>query len=212
MHSQNRALELSLLFGVPATIALFIIPMPIITVLYEHGAFTPANTAETTTALIAYAIGLPAALAAKIFSSTFYANQDTKTPVRIAMKCVGLNMVLNFILMWPIGYVGLALSTSAASWANALMLAHSLKKRSLFIPDTALRFRLPRMLAAALAMGVVLWGASVMIAPLFTSTLLTKIMALIVLIGVGGTVYGAALVALHVAKPSDIRGYFRRSN
>lgn len=211
MHSQNRALELALLFGLPATVALFIIPMPIITVIYEHGAFTAQNTKDTTIALIAYAAGLPAALAAKIFASTFYANQDTKTPVRIAMRCVALNLVLNVILMWPLEYVGLALSTSAASWANAIMLALALKKRELFMPDAALKFRLPRMLAASLLMGAVIALLSWLLAAYFLQSLLIKLGALILLIGAGCAAYAFALFALKVVRPGELKGYFRRS-
>ena len=178
--------------------------------IYEHGAFTAANTSATTIALVAYAVGLPAALAAKIFSSTFYANQDTKTPVRIAMKCVALNMGLNLLLMWPLGYVGLALSTSIASWANALMLAKALKPRALFIPDATFLFRLPRLVAASVFMGLILAVMAYLLASYFKASLLLKIFALIVLIGVGGAAYGAALMQLHVIKPSEVRGYFKR--
>lgn len=211
MYSQNRALELSLLFGIPATLALVIIPLPIITVLYEHGAFTAQNSRDTAIALIAYSIGLPGALAAKIFASTFYANQDTRTPVRIAMICVAVNLALNLILMFPIGYVGLALSTSVASWVNAVMLARALKARNLFIPDAMLKFRLPRMLMAALAMAAVLFVVAPFLAPYFSESLLQQVSALMVLIGVGGGAYGVMLVMLRVARPRDLKGYFKRS-
>lgn len=210
MYSQNRALELSLLFGIPATLALFIIPVPIITVLYEHGAFTMDNTRDTAIALIAYSVGLPGALAAKIFASTFYANQDTKTPVRIAMTCVAVNLILNLILMYPIGYVGLALSTSVASWVNAVMLARALKARNLFIPDAMLKFRLPRMLLAALAMSVVLFVSAPLLTEYFSSHIIEQVTALMVLIGLGGGVYGTMLVILRVARPRDLKGYFRK--
>lgn len=211
MHSQNRALELSLLFGIPATVALLVIPYPIITVIYEHGAFTAADTAATEIALIAYAFGLPAALAAKIFSSTFYAYQDTKTPVRIAMRCVGVNLLLNLLLMWPLGYIGLAVSTSVASWVNAITLAGALKTRSLFIPDAMLRFRLPRILIASLFMGVVLACGMIILTPYFQGFIIMKLMALSLLIGAGCTAYGGALLALRVAKLSEMKTYFRRT-
>lgn len=209
MHSQNRALELSLMFGLPATVALLVIPQPIVSVIYEHGKFTAQNTQETVTALLAYTLGLPAALAAKIFASTFYANHDTKTPVRIAMTCVAVNLVLNLTLIWPVGYVGLALSTSIASWVNACMLAKALKKRSLFVPDTTLRFRLPRMLAACSIMGVALWGMNYVLAGYLAGGLLSKIVALSLLIGGGGAVYGVSLLMLRVMRISELKAYAR---
>lgn len=210
MHSQNRALELSLLFGVPATIALLVIPYPIITVIYEHGAFTAANSADTTRALIAYAIGLPAALAAKIFASTFYANQDTKTPVRIAVKCVAVNLGLNILLMEPCGFLGLALSTSVASWTNALLLAHQLKKRALFVPDAVLRFRLLRAVGASCLMGGALWGMNTLLGGFWAGHILIKITGLCLLIGGGCFVYASALLALRVVTPAELKTYFRR--
>jgi putative peptidoglycan lipid II flippase len=211
MHSQNRALELALLFGVPAAVALFVIPTPIISVIYERGAFTAANTSATSVALIAYAIGLPASLAAKIFSSTFYANQDTKTPVRIAMICVGVNLALTLLFLWPFGYVGLALSISIANWVNAILLAKGLHKNALFIPDMMLRFRLPRVVFASTLMGLALWGAMLVLAPYFHFSLLLKILSLTALIGLGCAVYGVSLLMLRVAKPSELKGYFKRS-
>lgn len=210
MHSQNRALELSLLFGIPATVALLVIPFPIVTVLYEHGAFTADNTAATVTALIAYSLGLPGALAAKIFSSTFYANQDTKTPVRIAMRCVALNLALNLMFMYTVGYVGLALSTSIASWANAIMLARALKRQELFVPDATLKFRLPRMLISSLVMGAILYFAMQALMPYFMASILSKCAALVVLIAVGMGAYAGSLLGLKVVNLREVKGYFKR--
>jgi putative peptidoglycan lipid II flippase len=211
LHTQNRALELSLLFGLPATIALFIIPYPIVAVIYQHGAFTHADTEATYLTLMAYALGLPAALAVKIFASTFYANQDTRTPVRIAIICVCINLFFNLALMGPLQYVGLALSTSMASWANALMLWLGLHKRRLFVMDAVLRFRLARITAASLIMGAGLWGAYSLLAGYMGGGLVIRVAALMALIGSGAGIYAAALLAFKVIKPSELKGYFRKN-
>jgi putative peptidoglycan lipid II flippase len=210
LHTQNRALELSLLFGIPATVALFVIPYPIVLVIYQHGRFTGADTVATVSTLIAYAVGLPAALAVKIFASTFYANQDTKTPVRIAVVCVGINLALNLALMGPMKYVGLALSASIASWVNALALGRSLHKRKLFVMDTIFRFRLLRMTAGALLMGAALWAAYTALADYFATGLIIKVLALGVLIGSGMVVYAVTLFALKVVNIREFKNYLRR--
>jgi putative peptidoglycan lipid II flippase len=210
LHTQNRALELSLLFGLPATIALMVIPYPIVTVIYEHGAFTPGDTQATFVTLIAFAVGLPASLAVKIFASTFYANQDTRTPVKIAMLCVAVNLCLNLALMGPMKYVGLALSTSIANWVNAACLAASLHRRRLFIADTLLKFRVIRMTLAALIMGALLWAACIPLGGYFHAILPVKILALAALIAAGMLFYGGSLLALRVLSPTQLREYFRK--
>jgi putative peptidoglycan lipid II flippase len=210
IHTQNRALELSLFFGLPAAIALIVIPYPLITVMYERGAFTASDTIATFHTLIAYAVGLPAFLLVKIFASTFYANRDTRTPVKIAVACVLINLFFNLTLMGPMQYVGLALSTSIAGWVNAICLGYYLKKRGLFALDTAFRFRLPRMIGASLAMGTALYFAAIWLNPFFHARLILKICALSGLIGVGFATYAAILFLTGFMPPSQLRGYFQK--
>jgi putative peptidoglycan lipid II flippase len=182
-----------------------------VSVIYQHGAFTMADTIATYKTLIAFAIGLPASLAVKIFASTFYANQDTRTPVKIAVVCVIINLFFNLILMRPLGYVGLALSTSIAIWVNAAMLALYLHKRKLFIADKVFRFRLRRIGAASVIMGLALLILEWHLAICFTEVgLFIKIAALAVLIIAGKLIYGLALFILGVLKPVQMKEYFAR--
>jgi putative peptidoglycan lipid II flippase len=210
LHTQNRALELSLLFGLPATVALVSIPYPIITVMYERGHFLASDTDATFKTLIAYAVGLPAFLMIKIFASTFYANQDTKTPVRIAIVCVLINLFFNLTLMGPMKYVGLALSTSIAGWVNACSLGYYLHKRGLFVLDDLFKFRISRIFAGALIMGAALLLTSHFATDYFHGKLFTKIAALSVLIMTGSSIYGLSLFLFKVLKPSQLRDYFTR--
>lgn len=211
LHTQNRALELSLLFGIPATIALITIPYPIISVMYERGAFSAADTDATFRTLIAYAVGLPAFLMVKIFASTFYANQDTKTPVKIAIACVLINLFFNLTLMGPMQYVGLALSTSIAGWVNALALCNCLHKRKLFIADNLFKFRIIRMLLGSFIMGAALLLSHHFLAGYFHAGLFVRITALCALITIGGGIYGLCLFTMKVLKPSQMRDYFRKT-
>ncbi len=210
LHTQNRALELSLLFGLPATVALIVIPYPIIAVIYERGAFHATDTDATFKTLIAYAVGTPAFLMVKIFASTFYANQDTKTPVKIAIACVLINLFFNLTLMGPMKYVGLALSTSIAGWVNAIALGVCLRKRHLFVVDTLFQFRISRILIGSALMGVAL----LLVYPLFEgylhAGLVIKVITLSIFIATGGGVYALSLFFLKVLKISQLHEYFRK--
>ena len=212
LHTQNRALELSLIFGIPATVALIVIPYPIITVMYERGAFHLADTDATYKTLIAYSVGLPAFLMVKIFASTFYASQDTKTPVKIAVACVGINLFFNLVLMQPMQYVGLALSTSIAGWVNAVALGYHLHKRGLFVADTLLKHRLKGMVIGSVVMGAVLALVNHFVLDYFHATLIIKIMTLSLLIGSGLTAYLTALFGLRVLNVQEIKGYFKQKS
>lgn len=162
-YSMNRAIEIILLFGLPSTAALLVIAEPIIRVIYEHGKFTSADTVATYRALMAFAIGLPAFLVVKIFAPGFYANKDTKTPFKIAIICVVVNLILNLTLIHYIAHVGMALATSIASWVNAFLLGTILYKRGIFRPDASLRRRLLRLGFATIVMALLLVGVSLLL-------------------------------------------------
>lgn len=210
-HSLNRAIELVLLFGVPACAALLAIPYTITHVLYEHGAFSAEDTAATYTAMMAFAAGLPAFVLVKVFAPGFYANHDTKTPFIIASSCVLLNLVLNLILMQFYEHVGLAMSTSVAGWVNAIWMGTVLHRRGLMRPDADARRRVRGILIASGAM----FAALLALSEATTSWLQTdhsslKAAVMLVLVGGGGLVYGALILGLKVYDIKELRGYVRR--
>ncbi len=153
LDSQNRALELSLFLTIPSAFALMAIAMPIIRTVYEHGAFTRADTLAVAPAVLCFAAGLPAFSITKIFQPGFYAREDTKTPMRFAIVSVVVNIVASFILSHFMGHVGIALATSLAAWVNAALLAITLSRRGLFALDDRSRRRLPRIVLSGLLMG-----------------------------------------------------------
>jgi len=207
IHTQNRALELSLLFGIPAAVALMVIPYPIVSVMYERGHFSALDSIATYHTLIAYAIGLPAFLAVKIFASTFYANQDTKTPVKIAVVCVLINLFFNLTLMNSLQYVGFALSTSIAGWVNAAALAYYLHKKQLFAMDATLKLRMKYIVGGAGGMGLVLYGLQCLLNPFFHYGFILKTLALCLLIGAGMIVYFMVLVLGKVITLQEVKSY-----
>ncbi len=155
-HQLNRALELALLMTLPAAAALIALATPIVTVLFERGAFDPGEAQATAAALVAFAAGLPAYVLIKVLAPGFFAREDTRTPVRIAIVCVGVNFALNVTLglFSPLAHVGIAAATTVAAWLNTTLLATTLHRRGFFMPDAKLKSKLPRILAAAVAMAV----------------------------------------------------------
>src|SRR5690349_20585395 len=104
MANQNRAIEFGLLFSLPSAVALWIFAEPIIRVLFEHGKFGPEDTQRTAGALAAYALGLPAFMLVKALTPGFFAREDTRTPLVIAIVAIVVNVALNavFVLGTPL--------------------------------------------------------------------------------------------------------------
>ncbi|MGH6819477.1 MAG: murein biosynthesis integral membrane protein MurJ, partial [Methylocella sp.] len=158
LHSQNRALELSLFLTVPAALGLMAIPAPILHTLFEHGAFTRADTLAVAPAVLAFAAGLPAFSMTKVFQPGFYAREDTATPMRFALISVAVNIAASLLLSRWFGHVGIAMGTSIAAWINAGLLGFTLSRRGFFALDERLQARLPRIVISSFVMGATLLG------------------------------------------------------
>src|SRR5207244_3909073 len=207
---QNRGIELALLLTLPAAIALAVLASPIFSVLFQRGAFGPADTAATAAALAAYAAGLPAFVLIKVLAPAFFARHDTATPVKIAVMAMAINLGLTLILMRFLAHVGIALATTTAGWLNALMLLALLIRRRHFAFDRRTRRNLPRVGAAALGMGVVLGGLRVALAPMSAGPYMLQVAALIGLVGAGLAVFAALVLGLGIAEWRDLLGRLRR--
>ena len=207
--SLNRAIEMALLLAVPAAVALVVIAGPVIAVLFERGAFGPAESDATAGALVAYAAGLPAFVLIKVLVPGYFARQDTRTPVRIAILCLVVNIGLNLALMGPLGHVGIALATTLSGWLNVALLATGLVRRGFLRPDARLRRRLPRMIAAAAGMAGLLWGVAFALeSPLETQGL--RIAALAALVVAGLVAYGALAALSGAVSPREVWGLLHR--
>lgn len=211
MASQNRAIELVLLFGLPATAALLAVPDPIIAVLFERGAFTAEDRLATSAALRAYSLGLPAFLLIRTFTPGFYARQDTRTPVAIAIVAMSANLATSLALMWSLGYVGLALAAAMSAWINAGLLALVSWRRGLWQPDPRLLSRALRILAATLLMTVAALAIAEILADWFLAGgLVHKIAALLALVLGCGLLYSGLALALRAARLSELTRMLRR--
>lgn len=202
-NSLNRAIELVLLFALPAMVAFITMPELLVQVLYEHGAFSSDDATATYLALIAYAAGLPAFVLIKILGPGFYANEDTKTPFYIALFCVGLNFVLNLIFMQFFAHVGLAIATSLSGWVNAGLMAFILHRRHLLKPDAALYKRLPRFALCAALMGGFLIA-------LQNALVVNEMLLLAFCVVAGGGFYAASILGTKALSLQELKGYLRK--
>jgi putative peptidoglycan lipid II flippase len=209
LHSQNRALEFSLLLTLPAAAALMVIAVPVVRVLFERGAFGGPETVATAAALAVYAIGLPAYVAVKTLAPGFFARKDTATPVKIAVVCLLVNLVLNLILMGPFKHVGIAMATVVSSWLNAGLLAYVLHKRGHFVLDDRLRHRLPRIILASAGMTAALALALTPLGGALAGSMTERIAALAALVVGGMAMFGALGWVTGVARPQDLKSLYR---
>ncbi|MFT5486122.1 MAG: putative peptidoglycan lipid II flippase [Paracoccaceae bacterium] len=210
--STNRALEFALLLTVPAAAALAVMPELIVSVLFERGAFGAAETAATSAALAAYALGLPAYVLIKVLAPGFFAREDTATPVKVAAFCVAINLVLNLVLMGPLQHVGIALATAVSAWINAGLLALLLVRRGNFVADARLRRAIPRTLLASAAMAGALWLAQDALFGFAEEDAARAAVVLAVLVALGLVVFAAAAVGFGAARLSDIKRLLDRSS
>lgn len=198
------ALRMVLLVGVPAALALGILAEPLIAGLFYYGAMTEQAVVQSARALEAYSLGVLAFMLIKVLAPGFFARQDMKTPVRIAVTCMIANMVFNLILIWPLKHVGLALATSLSSLLNAFLLFWGLYKVGVFRPQPGWALFGLRLAAGCAAMvAVVLW-LNVPSGEWFAWGWERRALQLALLVGAGIAAFLAALVALGL-RPRDLR-------
>lgn len=210
MGTMNRGMEMALLLTLPATVALVIMPWPIVVTLFEHGKFTREASEATTFALMAFAFGLPAYVLVKILQPVFYAREDTVTPFKLAVVSILVNIGLSLVLFQFMQHVGIALATAISSWVNVLMLWIVLVRKDHLKLDGRFVSRLPKILASSLVMGGVLWSGMRWLRPWFDGELYEKVAALSALIGAGLLVYALLSLLLGAVRPADFSAMFRR--
>ena len=129
---QNKALELSMFLSLPASVALLIGSEEIISALFGYGLFEEEAVYNSAKALFYFGLGLPAFSLIKIFSSFFFANNDTKSPFYISLISVILNVFISLYYFKSIGFIIIPIATTASSWFNSIILFIVLKKKNLF--------------------------------------------------------------------------------
>ncbi len=209
--SFNRALEISLALTLPAAIALAVIPHFLVSGLFESGAFSAADTAQTALALRMFAFGLPAFVLIKVLTPAFFARENTHTPMYYAGASAIINASLGALLFFTIGFYGLALATTIAAWVNVALLARRLSQQNDFALDERLRARLPRLFIASLIMGVAVNYIGAYFSPMIGGAILRDIALLLLVCGSGAAFYFAACFALGALRLSELKAAFRKS-
>ena len=203
--SFNRSLEFALALTLPAAIALVVIALPLTSVLYQRGAFGPADTQAVALALAIYGAGLPAFVLQKIWQPLFYAREDTRRPFLYAVMAMVVNAVLAIGLMPIIGFAAAAIATTGAAWIMLGQLIWGARDMGIAVEfDARAIRRIPRIIAASVLMGVALFAATLVLIPALTDPF-WRYLALAGLIGIGMLVYFASGAALGGFKLSDFR-------
>jgi len=151
------ALRLVLLISLPAGLALALLAEPMLSTLFQYGALSERDVMMAARSLVAYSTGLTAFILVKILAPGFYAKQDIRTPVRIGIIAMCVNVVLNLMLVVPLAHAGLALATSLAAFLNAGLLLKALLANGSYRPGGGWTAYMTKVCAAAVVMGLVLW-------------------------------------------------------
>jgi putative peptidoglycan lipid II flippase len=164
-HQQYSAmldwgLRLVLVLALPCSLALLVFSEPLVAVLYHYGHFNPNDVVQTTHALMGYGVGLLALVAIKVLAPGYYASQDIKTPVRIAIGVLVMTQLFNFALVPYFAHAGLALSISLGALLNAGLLLIGLIRRGTYQPLTGWgRYTLQVLLGCAVLVVWLMWAA-----------------------------------------------------
>lgn len=207
----NRASEISLALTVPAAIALAVIPVPLVSVLFERGAFSGEDTVATALAVAIYGLGLPAFVLQKTLQPLFFAREDTKRPFYYALAAMVLNAALAIGLSPFLGFSAAAIGTTLTGWAMVVMLirgARNMGDAAQF--DARFKRRVGRIIAAAIGMGAVLWGAALLLAPFIFAESALRYGTLLLLVVIGIVSYFGLGHLIGAFRLSEFRAALRR--
>ncbi|MBR1819021.1 MAG: murein biosynthesis integral membrane protein MurJ [Neisseriaceae bacterium] len=150
--------KLTLLLALPAAVGLAAVSLPLICTLFAYREFTAFDALMTQKALMAYSAGLIGLIMVKVLAPGFYARQDIKTPVKVAIATLIFTQCMNLALVWHFKHAGLAMAIASGACLNALILYILLRRQGIYQPDPAMKKFLLRLFIALVVMFAVLWG------------------------------------------------------
>lgn len=207
-HAYNRAFEFALLLTVPAAVALIVIPEPLISFLFQRGAFTPEDAHKTALAVMIYGLGLPAFVMQKVLQPLYFARENTKTPFRFALYAMVINAVVAIGLSFVIGYLAAAVATTLAAWGMVALLWFGKKSMGDEVhADARLIRRAPRILIASLLMGALLWGSEIGLSPVFE---LSRGLGTLLLVAIGIVGYFGIAHVIGATRFAELKGSVKR--
>ncbi|MGL5002369.1 MAG: murein biosynthesis integral membrane protein MurJ, partial [Casimicrobium sp.] len=197
-------MRFALIAPLPAMAVMMLLALPMVSVLFQGGAFTARDVLQTSPAVAAYAVGVIALVWIKILAPAFYAQQDTATPVKIAIRVLIVTQLLNALFIWVLiervfpqylewRHAALALSTSLGAVLNAWWLFRGLKARKLYVPQVNWsRFAWHLLFATALATACVAYARPID-AWWLNAAIISRVAMLAILFALGAAVYLATL-------------------
>jgi putative peptidoglycan lipid II flippase len=207
------ALRLALIITLPAALGLAVLAKPILITLFQYQAFVLGDVEMSALSLAAYATGLPAFIAVKVLAPGYYARQDTKTPVKIAITAMVSNMLLNFLFVGTLvamefkgPHTGLALASSAAAYINAILLYRGLRRQGVYRPESGWSRVAGAVVLGSLAMVAVLFWQYGEIHQWVEAAATARAFRLTTLIGFGMLVYGLVIIAGGLRKHHLVKG------
>lgn len=200
-HTIDWALRLVMLIAIPAALGLLLLSQPILSTLFQYGEFDSHDSYMSSLSLMAYALGLPAFIIIKVLAPAFYARQDTKTPMKIAVKAMIANMALNLLFVAPMLYysyeaphVGLALATSASAYMNAALLFFALRREGIYSPQSGWsKLTLQLVVANGLLAGFIAYWTPML--DIWTNwSLFDRVVNLLIIITIAAVIYLGSLL------------------
>ena len=195
-HLLDWGLRWVVITGVPASFALILLAGPLLATLFYRGAFNAHDVQMTAAALIAFSSGLLGLMLIKVLAPGFYARQDTKTPMRIGVVTMGVNIIVSLALFYPFGHVGLASAISVAAFVNAGLLFYRLRRDGIYRPATGWGLYVGRVLFASTVMGIVLYFGVGDLASWLDAQFYERLWRLVLWVGIGAIVYFVTALAV----------------
>lgn len=209
-EAYSRAGEIALALTLPCAVALIVISVPLVSVLFERGAFGESDTAATALAVAIYGAGLPAFVLQKILQPVFFAREDTKRPFHYALVAMVVNAVVAVGLSFVIGWIAAAIAATLAGWVMVALLVRGTRDYGDVAQfDDRFQQRIWRIVLASLIMGGAIWGAALVLDS-YLALSGWRWIALMVLIGVGVLSYAVAGRALGAFRISELTSALRR--
>jgi putative peptidoglycan lipid II flippase len=215
-RTMDEGLGLAMALTLPAAASLMMAPVFLIDAFFARGAFTEADAVAAGAALFHFAWGVPAFVLIKVLAPPFFAREDTKTPMRFALVSVAINTALGAgLFFWlkqsgQMGFTGLAIATSAASWVNALLLAATLARRGWYRPGARAVSGIVRAFLATLILSAAIWAMLWQLPAIQGALGGSKELAAAIIVLAGGFIYTFAAFLTGAVRLSDIRQALRR--
>jgi putative peptidoglycan lipid II flippase len=203
-HTLDWALRWAVLIAIPASVGLGVLAGPLLTTMFQYGAFSGHDVHMASLSLMAYSIGLAGFIFVKILAPGYFSRQDIRTPVRIGIIAMAVNAVLNLLLIFPLAHAGLALATGISAMLNAGLLYRGLRTANVYRPREGWWKFIAAVAMAAVVMGVATYLYAGPIEPWLAAGLVERCVRLTIAVTGGGLVFALVAFLLGI-RPHQLR-------